>query len=78
MMIDLCDMKLDRVGVIKSINVRDDMKRRFMDMGIVPGCRIIRLLEGYGKEISAYLIMDSVIAIRNKDTIGIEVCYEEV
>ena len=72
----LCKMDFDKVGVIKEIMVNDDMKRRFMDIGIVPGNEIIRIMEDYGKGISAYMIMDSLIAIRNKDTRGISVIYE--
>ena len=77
-MVDLYKMDLDRVGIIKKINVNDDIKRRFLDIGIVPNVKIVRLLEDYGKGISAYLIMDGIIAIRNKDTLGIGVIYEEI
>lgn len=73
---ELCKMDFDRVGIIKEIMVSDDMKRRFMDIGIVPDNEIIRIMEDYGKGISAYMIMDSLIAIRNKDTRGISVIYE--
>ena len=75
-MVSLCDMELDRVGIIKNIDANSDMKRRFMDIGIVPGVRIIRVLEDYGKSISAYNIMASLIAIRNKDSRRILVSYE--
>ena len=75
-MVSLCEMELDRVGIIKNIDANSDMKRRFMDIGIVPGVRIIRVLEDYGKSISAYNIMDSLIAIRNKDSRRILVSYE--
>lgn len=75
---DLCDMELERKGIIKSIDVNKDIKRRFMDIGIVPGVEIIRYLEDIGKGISAYMIMDSLIAIRNRDVKGIKVIYEEV
>ncbi len=74
---DLCDMELERKGIIKSVDVNKDIKRRFMDIGIVPGIEIIRYLEDIGKGISAYMIMDSLIAIRNRDVKGIKVIYEE-
>ena len=74
---DLCDMELERKGIIKSVDVNKDIKRRFMDIGIVPGIEIIRYLEDIGKGISAYMIMDSLIAIRNMDVKGIKVIYEE-
>lgn len=73
---ELCKIEFDRVGIIKKIMVNDDMKRRFMDIGVVPGNEIIRVMEDYGKGISAYIIMDSLIGIRNKDARGIIVNYE--
>lgn len=73
---ELCKIEFDRVGIIKKIMVNDGMKRRFMDIGVVPGNEIIRVMEDYGKGISAYIIMDSLIGIRNKDARGIIVNYE--
>ncbi len=73
---ELCKIEFDRIGIIKKIMVNDDMKRRFMDIGVVPGNEIIRVMEDYGKGISAYIIMDSLIGIRNKDARGIIVNYE--
>lgn len=73
---ELCKIEFDRVGIIKKIMVNDGMKRRFMDIGVVPGNEIIRVMEDYCKGISAYIIMDSLIGIRNKDARGIIVNYE--
>ncbi len=73
---ELCKMEFNRVGIIEKIMINDDMKRRFMDIGIVSGSEIIRVMEDYGKGISAYIIMDSLIGIRNKDARGIIVNYE--
>ena len=76
MMVDLCKMEINKVGIIKKIDVNEDIKRRFLDIGIVPQGKIVRILEDYSKSISAYLIMDGIIAIRNNDTLGISVVYE--
>lgn len=78
MMVDLCKMEIDKVGIIKKIDVSEDIKRRFLDIGIIPDSKIVRILEDYNNSISAYLIMDGIIAIRNSDTLGIGVKYEEV
>ncbi len=75
-MVNMCDMELDKKGIIKKVDVNEDMKRRFMDIGIVIDSSIVRVLEDYNKSISAYFIMDSLIAIRNKDVEGIMVIYE--
>lgn len=77
-MVDLCKMELDRAGIIKQFNVDDSIKRRFLDIGIAPGTRVKRVLEDYYNNMSAYLIMGSLIAIRNTDTKGIGVIYEEI
>lgn len=77
-MVDLCKMEIDKIGIIKKFNVDDSIKRRFLDIGIVPNSKIVRVLEDYSKNMSAYLIMNSLIAIRNIDTEGIEVVYEEL
>lgn len=69
-------MEIDKIGIVKKFDVDDSIKRRFLDIGIVPNSKIIRVLEDYSKNISAYLIMNSLIAIRNTDTEGIEVIYE--
>lgn len=75
-MISMCDMELDREGIIKKIDVGNDMERRYMDIGIVPGGKITRVYEDFSKSISCYMVMDSFIAIRNKDSKGIMVSYE--
>lgn len=77
-MVDLCKMELDKVGIIKKFDVIDNIKRRFLDIGITKDVKIIRVLEDYSNNMSAYLIMGSLIAIRNKDTKGIKIIYEEV
>ena len=76
MMMELWKMEIDKVGIIEKINVSEDIKRRFLDIGIIPGGKIVRILEDYNKSISAYLVMDGIIAIRNRDTLGIGVKYE--
>lgn len=77
-MVDLCKMQLNKIGIIKKFNVSDDIKRRFLDIGIASNVKIKRVLESYNNNMSAYKIMGSLIAIRNKDTKGIKVVYEKI
>lgn len=77
-MIDLCKMEFNKVGIIKEFIVDESIRRRFLDIGIAPETRITRVLEDYSKNMSAYSVMGSLIAIRNKDTKGIKVVYEEI
>ena len=75
-MVDLSKMKLNIPGIITSLEVDENIKRRFLDLGIVPDVKIVRVLEDYSGNMSAYLVMDSLIAIRNKDVKGVKIVYE--
>lgn len=76
MMISLDKIKINEK--VKVLTVRDDslIKRRLLDMGIIPGIDIEKVLAGPFKGISAYLVMGSVIALRDVDARCIEVEYD--
>lgn len=61
----------------KVITISDNstIKRRLLDIGIIPGIEIKKILISPFKGISAYLVMDSLIAIRDNDAKLIEVSY---
>lgn len=63
---------------VKVITISDNslIKRRLLDIGIIPGINIEKILVSPFKGISAYLVMDSIIAIRDNDAKDIEVCYD--
>ena len=74
-------MTLDKIDLNKSAKVitisdKSLIKRRLLDIGIIPGIKLEKILISPFKGISAYLIMDSIIAIRDIDANYIEVCYE--
>ena len=74
-------MTLDKIDLNKSAKVitisdKSLIKRRLLDIGIIPGIKLEKILISPFKGISAYLIMDSIIAIRDTDANYIEVCYE--
>ena len=74
-MICLKDVCLDKdVRVIK-LDVDSNILRRFLDIGLIEGAIIRKVLSSYSGGINAYLIMDSVIAIRDKDIKGVMVEY---
>ena len=55
------------------INLREKEKRRLYDIGLVNGTKIKKIFNSPSKKIKAYLIRDSIIAIRDKDASKIEV-----
>lgn len=75
-MISLNNIKLNKKARVITISDKSLIKRRLLDIGIIPGIKIEKLLISPFKEISAYLISDALIAIRDEDASFIEVSYE--
>ena len=71
----LSDLKINDIGIIKKINSFDSEVRRLYDLGFVVGSQVSLILISPSKLIKAYLIKDSIIAIRNSDASKIEVEY---
>lgn len=71
-------MTLDKVKVgntciIKKILNTSKIKRRLLDIGLIKNTLVECVLESPGKDICAYLIRGSVIAIRKIDSKEVEV-----
>lgn len=75
-MINLDSIEFNKKARVITISDKSLLKRRLLDIGIIPGISIEKMLVSPFKGISAYLVMDSLIAIRDSDAINIEVCYE--
>ena len=54
---------------VLSVDGRDDIKQRFLDLGIEHGAEMTCLMSGRG--IKAYRVRGAVIAIRDEDAEGI-------
>ena len=65
----LCDLKIGESAYVTKINCKDDMLIRFYDLGLIEGTSIKLILISNG--IKAYLIRNSLIAIRNNDALNI-------
>ena len=59
--------------IIQNIKSSEDIKRRLYDIGLIKDTKIKLLYVSPTKNIKAYLIRDSIIAIRNKDASLIKV-----
>lgn len=75
-MISLNKLTLNKKAKVITINNDSLIKRRLLDIGIIPGIEIEKILISPFKGMCAYLVMDSIIAIRDKDATCIEVCYD--
>ena len=69
----LNNIKNNGYYTVDKINLSEKEKRRLYDIGLVNGTKIKLLLYSPSKKIKAYLIRDSIIAIRNNDASKIEV-----
>ena len=58
---------------IKNINADELIKRRLYDIGIIKDSKIELLYISPSKRMKAYLVKNSIIAIRDKDAVLIEV-----
>ena len=71
----LSDLKINDKAIIKCVNACDKELRRLYDLGFVVDSPVTPILASPSKLIKAYLIKDSVIALRNSDAVKIEVEY---
>ena len=71
----LSDLKINDKAVIKSVNASNRELRRLYDLGFVKDSVVIPILVSPSKLIKAYLIKDSIIALRDSDAFKIEVEY---
>lgn len=69
----LNNIKNNGYYTVDKINLPEKTKRRLYDIGLVTGTKIKLLLCSPSNKIKAYLIRDSIIAIRNSDASKIEV-----
>lgn len=74
-MISLDEIILNKSVIVKNILCDNSIKRRFMDIGIVPNSKITKVFDSAFGGISAYSILGCTIAIRDNDAKLIEVEY---
>lgn len=67
----LSALLLGEKSIVQNVITEGAMRRRFQELGIVPGTYIACLQKSFFGDIKAYLIKDAVIAIRNEDADGI-------
>ncbi|MBQ8790749.1 MAG: ferrous iron transport protein A [Ruminiclostridium sp.] len=63
----LYELEQGETGRVTDIFTTGDMRRRFMDMGLIRGTKVSCLIKSAGGHISAYLVRGTVIAVRSDD-----------
>ena len=69
-------LSVGQSAIIKKMNISEEKKRRFYDLGIFPGINITCLFISPLGDPKAYDVSGSVLALRSEDTSLIEVKYE--
>ena len=73
--IPLSNLKLNSTGVIKEINCKSNIKRRLLDLGLIPNTEITPIMESVSGDPMAYEVRNIVLAIRKEgaDKILVEI-----
>ena len=67
-MYNLSDISPGQTVVVESIGVKDSMRRRIMDIGLVPGTVVRCIGKSPLGDPSAFLVRGAVIALRADDS----------
>lgn len=71
--LDLNQLPLNEVGIIRDVKCEGNIKRRLLDMGLVNGTKIIPVLVSPSKDPRAFLVRGTIIAIRKEDAKNIKI-----
>ena len=73
-MFPLSRLPLDHAGRVLSLSAAEPLKGRLLDLGFVPGSEVRPLYAAPTGDPRAYLVCDTVIALRQRDaaTVAVE------
>ncbi len=74
-MFSLYDLPIDKPGIVQEISANGSLKRRLLDLGIIPNTTITPILKSPSGDPTAFEIRGSIIAIRKEDTSLIKIKY---
>ena len=68
----LSELSLNKTGYIKDLKCGNGVKRRLLDLGLIPGTKIIPIFVSPSGDPTAFEVRGSIIAIRIEDTMLID------
>ena len=71
--IPLTKLELNQTGFIQEINCRNSIKRRLLDLGLIPNTEITPIMKSIAGDPIAYEVRNIIIAIRKQDAENIQV-----
>lgn len=75
-LISLYELPLGKCGVVNSIQVEGIIRRRMLDLGLVPGTIVEALRVSPSGDPKAYRVRGAVIAFRQEEGSRIMISYE--
>ena len=69
--IPLTELNLNQTGIIKEINCKDSIKRRLLDLGLIPSTPITPIMQSLSGDPIAYEVRNIILAIRKEDASNI-------
>ena len=69
----LSQLKINQSGFIKDLNCNDSIKRRLLDLGLIPSTKITPILTSFSGDPIAYEVRNIILAIRKQDADKISV-----
>jgi len=73
--IPLTDLKLNCTAIISDILCCGNIRRRLLDLGVIPSTLITPIFKSTGGDPIAYDIRDTILAIRKEDAKNIYVYF---
>lgn len=65
--IALNTLPLNTIGTIVEVNCNNSIKRRLLDLGLIPNTKIVPVFKSIGGDPIAYEVRGTTLAIRNED-----------
>lgn len=67
----LCNLEVGQSAYVTEIEAEPAMRRRLLDIGLIPGTRATCVAKSPAGDPAAYLIRGAVIALRGTDAVGV-------
>ena len=65
--IPLSKLEINSTGIIKEINCSSNIKRRLLDLGLIPNTPITPIMKSVAGDPIAYEVRNIILAIRKQD-----------
>ncbi|NPV52590.1 MAG: ferrous iron transport protein A [Firmicutes bacterium] len=70
----LCDLPMGEAGIVGEILAGGIVRRRLLDLGLVPGTRVYAVRRSPAGDPTAFRIRGAVIALRREEAARVRVC----